>query len=213
MGGPAAFVFEFKLCDTEFSEVEETMDISQSQAADSLTAIDATARRSHLAHVYANSSPFFIMWGVIWMIGFGVNDLWPRGSGWVWMLLTIAGFLGSIVIGRMRARAGNPHPGMTRYAGWRFLGMFVAIGLFITATYTLFRPVHPAQQAAFVPLIVALMYVLVGLWRGPRFVVTGIVVAGLTLFGYFYLPAHFMLWMAAVGGGALVLAGLWLRQV
>jgi len=27
------------------------------------------------------------------------------------------------------------------------------------------------------------------------------------------LSAHFNLWMAVVGGGALILAGLWLRRV
>jgi hypothetical protein len=34
----------------------------------------------------------------------------------------------------------------------------------------------------------------------------------LTLFGYVTLASHFYLWMAVVGGGALVLAGLWLRR-
>ncbi len=81
------------------------------------------------------------------------------------------------------------------------------------STYAIFGPVRDTQQAAFVPLIVALMYVLVGIWRGPRFLITGVAVAALTLVGYFHLHEHFLLWMAVVGGGALVLAGLWLRQV
>jgi hypothetical protein len=34
----------------------------------------------------------------------------------------------------------------------------------------------------------------------------------LTIVGFFVLPAIFMLWMAVVGGGALVLGGLWLRR-
>jgi hypothetical protein len=61
--------------------------------------------------------------------------------------------------------------------------------------------------------LASLFYVLIGLWAGMRFVITGIAVAALTLGGFFYLPAHFLLWMAAVGGGALILAGLWMRNI
>jgi hypothetical protein len=38
-------------------------------------------------------------------------------------------------------------------------------------------------------------------------------VAGLTLGGFFYLPQHFLVWEGFVGGGALILAGLWFRRV
>ena len=38
-------------------------------------------------------------------------------------------------------------------------------------------------------------------------------IAVLTLIGFFYLPVYFGLWMAVVGGGGLILGGLWLRSV
>jgi len=55
-------------------------------------------------------------------------------------------------------------------------------------------------------------YVLAGLWWGTRFIVTGIALALLTLGGYFLLREDFLLWMAVVGSGALLLAGVWLRR-
>jgi hypothetical protein len=61
--------------------------------------------------------------------------------------------------------------------------------------------------------VVALAYVLTGLWSGLRFVVAGVAVAVLTLGGFFYLPQHFLLWEGFVGGGALILAGIWFRRV
>ena len=189
------------------------MSLTPDQAADSLREIERTRRRSASARGYANSSPFLVMWGVIWMIGYTISDFAPRYSGSVWLALIVAGFLGSLAIGRARARQGNPHPGINKYAGMRFLGTFVAIGLFITATYAIFGRANPAQQAAFVPLILALAYSLLGIWKGSRFLVTGVAIAALTLGGFFFLSAHFLLWMAVVGGGALVLAGLWLRTV
>jgi hypothetical protein len=42
--------------------------------------------------------------------------------------------------------------------------------------------------------------------------VTGIALAALTLFGYFEVVTHFDMWMAVVGGGSLILAGIWLRR-
>jgi hypothetical protein len=44
-------------------------------------------------------------------------------------------------------------------------------------------------------------------------VLAGVVVAALTLIGFFGLPQYFLLWMAVVGGGALILGGFWLRSV
>ena len=33
------------------------------------------------------------------------------------------------------------------------------------------------------------------------------------LLGYFYLPEHFLLLVAFVGGGGMILAGIWFRRV
>jgi len=51
-----------------------------------------------------------------------------------------------------------------------------------------------------------------GLWFGFRYIVAGLLVATLTLTGFFVLRSHFSLWMASVGGSALILTGLWLRK-
>ena len=85
--------------------------------------------------------------------------------------------------------------------------------IFIAATLAVMAPVSGRQVGAFIPLVVAASYALAGIWCGSRFIVAGAAIAGLTLAGFFLLPAHFNLWMAAVGGGALLLAGLWLRSV
>ena len=189
------------------------MSMTPADAAASLKEIERTRRRSASARVYANSSPFLMMWGVIWVIGYGVSDLAPHYAGRLWSVLLIAGFCGSTLIGRMRAQAGNPHPGLNRHAGLRFLACYVAFIVFIASTYALFGGARPEVQAAFIPMIVALIYTIWGIWIGVRFLVTGIVVAALTMGGFFFLHDHFLLWMAFVGGGSLVLAGLWLKKI
>jgi hypothetical protein len=96
---------------------------------------------------------------------------------------------------------------------WRYPLAFLCIWAFFGATYAVMGPVNHLQQGAFPPLVVALGYVLTGLWAGQRFVVAGVLVGALTLGGFFYLPQHFLLWEGFVGGGALILAGLWFRRV
>ena len=73
-------------------------------------------------------------------------------------------------------------------------------------------PLSHRQIGAFIPLVVAAGYALRGIWGGTRFFVAGGAIAILVLVGYFLLPGYFDPWMAAVGGGALVLAGIWLRR-
>lgn len=188
------------------------MSLSQDQAAESLKEIDRTTRRSALAYSYASTSPYLIMWGLLWMIGYSVSDLSPKLAGSLWMALLVVGIAGGMLIGRRQRTAGLSQA-MPTHPGLRFFVTFFAIGLFITATYAIFGHAGLRQQAAFVPLIVALIYSVMGIWKGPRFLVMGIVIAALTLGGFFFLKEHFLLWMAVVGGGALVLGGVWLKTI
>jgi hypothetical protein len=195
------------------------MGLSPDQAAESLEEIERTARRSAQVHEYANASPGFILWGLMWMVGYAGSYVLPRygfehGINWLWFGLTIIGVTGSIIIGRRQHRA--QHPGEVargRGIGARWIMTLVALWVFVVASLSVLRPINPVASGAFIPLLVALAYALFGIWRGLRFLYAGIAVAALTLGGWFYLPQHFLLWMAAVGGGSLILVGLWLRRV
>jgi hypothetical protein len=58
-----------------------------------------------------------------------------------------------------------------------------------------------------------LIYCIAGLWFGRAFVAIGLGITVLTLIGYFFVTgAAFLLWMAAVNGGGLILSGLWMRR-
>jgi hypothetical protein len=164
--------------------METPVTINAQQAAQALKEVGAAERRSAEVYLYQRSAPYLLMWGAIWIAGHGGTDLWPRYAGWLWAALLLTAMVISTVIGR--------HGG---------------------ATYAVMGPVNHLQQGAFPPLVVALAYVLTGLWSGPRFVLAGVAVAALTLGGFFYLPQHFLLWEGFVGGGALILAGLWFRRV
>lgn len=195
------------------------MTLSPSQASESLKDIEATERRSAQAFSYAKSSPYFILWGAIWMAGYGGSALLSSDgtfhfTGPLWTALDVVGIAGSMAIG-YRQNRGQPATAEGRRMGARYFASLGVIILFFIAAMAVIGPVAPIRQAAFFPLVIAMFYAIMGLWRGTRFLLTGLAVTVLTLFGFFYLRdfALFCYWMAVVGGGALVLAGLWLRKV
>ena len=94
------------------------------------------------------------------------------------------------------------------------LGLVAIVLVFLSATVMLIGGVNAGPMMGVVaPLLIGAIYAGAGLWLGSRFVITGLVIIALTLGGYFYLHDHFLLWMAFIGGGGLVLAGFWLRRV
>lgn len=187
--------------------MEPTM-LSPLQAADALKQADAAEKRSAQAYVYQRFAPYLFLWGVIWVIGYGATDLRPRLAGWIWIGLVLVALAISMAIGRS---AVSSRQGVK--SSWRYAVFFAAVWAFFAATYAVMAPVSGMQQGAFPPLVVALLYILLGLWSGPRLVIAGLAVGALTLGGYFYLPQHFLLWEGFVGGGALILAGAWFRRI
>jgi hypothetical protein len=185
------------------------MSLSPQEAASTLSDVERAARRSGQAYGYRRASPHLIAWGLIWVIGYATTDLRPDYANIIWPVLTLTGIAASVYLGRC---AGSTGTGSYR-SSWRVLALVLLAIVFISATYAIMGHVSGPQQGAFVPLLVGTIYAGMGLWLGPRYLVTGLAVIVLTLGGYFYLQEHFLLWQAVVGGGALILAGLWLRTV
>jgi hypothetical protein len=179
------------------------MTLSPQDAAQALEDINRTQRRSALLRGYASGAPHVLLWSVLWAAGYGLTYLMPARGGAIWAVIIGIGVVAGVAVLR-RARGSAP--------AWRYGAAFAVLAGFSAATLLILRPTNSLQVAAFVPLVVALSYMLGGLWFGLRFVIAGFALAVLTLAGYFLLREHFLLWMAVVGSGVLLLAGLWLRR-
>jgi hypothetical protein len=181
--------------------------MNRNEALDTLHDISQTERRSSAAYGYRLGAPHLFQWGVIWLLGYGVS-YWRPTLWQIWPVLVLVGVIGSTIIGmRMRPAASRTHD-------WRYTASVVATFVFICAVLAIMPPRAPERVGAFVPILVALYYALVGIWtRGSRMLILGTAVAALTLAGFFFFPQTFALWMAIVGGGGLILGGLWLRSV
>jgi phosphatidylglycerophosphate synthase len=182
--------------------------IQQQEAADALREIARAEQHSGTAYRYHRASPHLFLWGFIWIVGYAVGYARPQWHVF-WAILTVLGFLGSFFIS-WRARTRDSRTSF----GWRYAATFVAMFLFVEALFAILPPQFSLQIDAFFPLLIALWYALLGIWtRGTRIALLGFTLGALTVGGYFSLHHYFDLWMAAVGGGALILGGFWLRRV
>jgi hypothetical protein len=179
------------------------MSVTRDAAAEALRLADEAGQRSALLRGYQSAAPHLILWGGVYAVAYTFGYFRPHQAGLAWAVLVPAATIGDALIAR-RDR-GNINWG-------RFLGLFATFLAFISATVSVMQPHNPRQMAAFVPLVVATAYIVLGIGVGRRLVFTGIALGVLTLVGFFALSSIFMLWMAVVGGGALVFGGLWLRQ-
>jgi hypothetical protein len=183
--------------------------ITAEQAANALKEADATERRSFEAYSYSQSAPYCFVWGVVWLLGYGLEALAPEPYrewlGWWWMGLSLAGAIASIVIGQRQSacRPGKP---------WRMGLLIVILWLFNFALFSVLKPQNYLQVGAYYPLLFGAIYAAIGLWLGLRYILVGVFMAASALIAYFYLPEYFFHWMALVGGGSLVLTGFWMRK-
>jgi hypothetical protein len=183
------------------------MSLSSKEAEESLADVENAARRSARIYGYSRAAPHLILWGAIWVIGYGATDLRPMYANLIWGVLIPIGCVGSFLFSR---RCANTE----RTTGaWRVFALAGLALLFIFSTYTIMWPLHGHQFGAYPALLTGVVYSGVGLWLGARWVVTGLAVTLLTLGGFFLLREHYLLWMAFVGGGSMILAGFWFRTV
>ena len=179
------------------------MVMPRDEARETLREIQKIERNSKKFHGYRMASPHLILWGIIWVIGYGGTFLRPQ---WLqaWPLLSLLGIVGSVVIARRMADASR--------RDWRGFATGITIFAFIAAFFAVTGPLSTLAISATFPLWVAFLYALFGIWtRSTRLLVTGAVLGALVVIGFFALPRYFQLWMAAVGGGGLILGGIWMR--
>jgi hypothetical protein len=150
------------------------------------------------------------LWGAIWIVGYTSNGLWPQWGGLVWLPLIALGALGSVVLGMQVHR--RPEEAGRRGETLAISGAFVTVAGFFFATYAILQPRDSLAKLAFPALVTGLIYAVVGMVRMPRMLFIGAAMIALTFVGFQLFGPYLPFWIAAVGGGGLVVSGLWLRS-
>jgi len=181
------------------------IDSREAQAA--LADIKDMVARVRRSRIYDRASLIAIVCGVLVAAGNVANFLVPVYGSAIWVTVNVLNVVTVAVVSIMDF----PKTGMRSF-DFRILAaflMFFGFGILVTGVLGHFGP---RQLSVFWPIYFMLFYCLAGLWFGWAFLAIGLSITALTLIGYFFIGGWtFLLWMAAVNGGGLVLSGFWMR--
>ena len=182
------------------------MPVTRDEAAQALKEVEQTQSLSGQLLGYESAAPHFFVWGLVWMLGYAGTNFAPDQKNLIWGVVIGIGSLLSILLGRRQGGGGSP-------ALWRSIAISCLVMAFVGGLMFAMKYFDQRQSLAVIPLAFAAFYTLFGLAVGVRFVICGLVLGFGTVLGYFLAGDFFGYWMAVVGGGCLLVTGLWLRRV
>jgi len=184
------------------------MKLDSGEARRALAEIDDVVRRVRQSRIYDLASRIMIMWGVLVFAGNLMTWLSPRNAAMIWISVNTLAVVGTVVLSILdKRRTGMPSFDLRVAAA---LVLYFAFGLLCSVVLGHFGW---REMSAFWPIYAMLFYVLAGMWFGRAFVIIGLTITVLTLICYFFIfGIAFVLWMAVVNGGGLIVGCLWMRR-
>ncbi len=188
------------------------MNVSQEEAQVSLSAVRDTTVRTHKAIASAYANPLLILWGMLWIIAYTTTHFYLYYAFHIFTAMAAVGGLGTAIIVWVFHSKGpiqetsSPRLGRRIAIFWILLCVYIPIWLFLLA------PFSGLQCNAFICTASMFAYIVMGLWFDSRFmIILGLALTAATLVGFYILRDFYCLWMAFVGGGALLGTGLYIR--
>jgi hypothetical protein len=182
------------------------MTLTKDDAAAALRDIDGAAAQSRELQGYSHGSSYLFVWGVAWLVAGLLTDLIPERGNAVWMTVNLIAVAATVWLTAQLNRRGVWRD------GWRAMtAAFILMGFAVGSLILLGPPSGLAVEAYF-GLLTAAAYMVAGLWWGKRYIITGVLVAAGIVLAYVYLREHFSLWFGLLGGGSLILCGVWMRR-
>ncbi|UFX46785.1 hypothetical protein HAP47_0008995 [Bradyrhizobium sp. 41S5] len=182
--------------------------IDTAQASAAMDDINDVVRRVRQSQIYQTASLIITIWGVLVFAAYIANHFWPRQGYTIWTATDLGGLVISTAVGFViNLRSGNGAFPI------RSLISFLLIGAFGVFSSIVLGHFGPRQMIVFWTLYGMLFYAMAGVWFGYAFIVIAACTSALTLIGYYCIGPAFLLWMAVVHGGGLVLGGLWMRRI
>jgi hypothetical protein len=186
------------------------MDISPNEAEEALAAIQTIAQKTRHSIASGGTYITLIVTGIVWLVGFLCTQFLPKEIvGLIWAGLSILGTILGLVLGfRMGRRVRSP---MTIPTAKR-IGLFWLLLVFYgITTIAIARPTDGKQATMFIVLFIMLGQLAMGLLFSFSSVWWALPITALALVGYFLLPDIFYLWMALLGGGGMIVLGLYIH--
>lgn len=195
------------------------MDISKQEAQGALDDIARISAKTQRALSNGPSPAILMLWGGVWALGNAATHFAPTKVGLIWTVVGTLGFIGTSLLKARFAKQvtktdGTADPNMSKI-GWFWAILF---GYAILWAWIL----YPGRDhnftsgsqhlSAFLATIPMFAYTVGGLWFGRFWLWLGLAVTAITIIGLCFVPDYFWLWMAAFGGGALFLSGMYMKK-
>lgn len=161
----------------------------------------------------AGASPYFIIWGIIWIIGFGADALvFDHLLPWIWGGLSIIGMILNLTIGIKQAKE-DPLPTVfDRKLSMLFSCFGVIVVLFIVLITTGFVHFSADVIGLYSVIFVSILYLLIGVILGKEVFIMGIWFALLACINAIWFPPYHAGIMTVFGGGIFLITGIMLRR-
>ncbi len=188
----------------------DSMNMSSAEAEEALAAIQMITQKTRQSITSGGTYITLIVTGIVWLIGFiSTQYLPPAIVGYIWAGLSVIGGITGTFFGlRMGKRVRSPLTAPT----FKRVGLFwLFLALYAVTIITVAHPIDGKKAVLFVILFIMLGQLAMGMVFSFSTVWWALLISALALFGYYLLPGIFYLWMALLGGGGMIILGLFIR--
>ena len=186
------------------------MEISPNEAEEALVAIQTIAQKTRRSIASGGTYITLIVTGIVWLVGFACTQfLSGEIVRYIWTGLSIFGGILATIWGfRMSRHVHSPAAAATA----KRVGLFWLFLIFYCiATISISWPMDGKQVTILILLFALIGHLSMGLLLSFAAVWWPLPITALALLGYFLLPDIFYLWMALLGGGVMIVLGLYIR--
>jgi hypothetical protein len=149
-----------------------------------------------------NAGWFFILWGIIWAMGFAATQFYPDQSGVIWITLNAAGIIGSTVLGAFLFGKRSSHA--VTGLGPRIAASGVGSAYFGFLLGFLLKLQTGREITILIVVLAALVYFYNGLFAGIWLSALGVLLAAAVFAADLFFPSAFYL-AIGISCGSLVL--------
>jgi hypothetical protein len=187
------------------------MNISPNEAEEALAAIQTMAQKTRHSIAGGGASISLIITGIVWLIGFTATQfLTGPIVASIWIGISILGSTLATILGIQAGR--RVRSASSAVTGKRIALFWVFLVLFAIAALAVARPTDGKQLTMLIILFAMIGQMGMGLLLSFSATWWTVPVVALALAGYFLVPAWFYLWMALLGGGVMIVLGLYIRS-
>lgn len=181
------------------------MTISREEAGAMLADVESVVARVKQSRLYRRAGAIFVLWGALFFARQALFVFAPGFAAHGWFFVDFVGVALTLAMLRDQFSQNGRLP-------WRLLAAFALFYGFGWIWSDLIGGFGGRQMAAFWPTLFQFGYAVAGLWFGAAFIVIGLGATILTVADYLWAGDGFFPLLAAVNGGALIAAGLWMRR-